>query len=1112
MKPQQLTLALVSGAIICFVGVSSLSVGSVAIAQPPSSASTPSNEADRLFKQGTEQSQRGQSQEALKTFQRALAIVREMKDRSREAQILYAIGNTHFALQQYSEAVEAYQQALPLFRDQRNLLARDPNVSWIDVSIAQIHSQIGQIYSLIGEYAKSQTSFDQALALFQSVLEQAKASQDMKRLIRQNMLVSYGTLSISFLTQKQYEPALKYQQSALETARQLKDSKQEQASLELIVTIYALQGNAYQQQQKYESALESFQKGLKIAEANNFQRWQGMTLLAIGQIYVSRQDFTQGLKYQNQALAVAQQNKNRSVQIQVLFGRGAIYRKLSRYPEALADFQQAHDLLKTTGDSLGAASMLVPMGEIYAVQNQSEQSLNAWQQAEKSLENNPFAQFANGINANNVEQVCQLAQQVGATEGLFSLADNCASAYALGTEALKRPFVLEGLNSVLKDLNRSLLTLKGAILHSKGQLYLKQANYQQASVYYQKALPILRQVGSPIQGATLGDIGITYLLQGQYDQALNFTKHAVEVSRSFKHRINEEDALAYLAIAAWAQGNTALALETFKQKAIVENEGLSNNLIIGSEEQKRSFLDGKTRSIDLTVAFHLQSAPKNSEAARLAINTVLQRKGRILDAASNDLQRLRRNLKPEDQKLLNDLNIARVAYVNLFYDQSKTLTESDFKTQATTLKSRIDSLENALAQRSAEFRTQIQPVALEGIQAMIPANAALVEFVRYSPFNLKANRLSEVWKASRYAAAIMTRQGNPQWIDLGEAKSIEQTIEQFRDRLQDPSNSENRSRDQLARVLDRQVMQPIRKYLGNTKHILISPDGALNLIPFEALKDEQNQYLIERYAFSYLTSGRDLIRFAAAPPSRQAPVVFSEVDYDRANQVAVKPDSTYRSIDLASEKFAPLETAAETQQIKKAFPNAIVFRQQDATKTALQQIQAPLILHLATHGFFLPAQRKDEQEPISFRNNPLLRSGLILAGFNQHNSSANRTDKSVLTALEATGLDLYGTQLVVLSACETGLGDPSIGEGIYGLRRALVIAGSQSQVLSLWKVRDDATGILMQQFYDNLKAGKGRHEALRDAQLQLLRSPNYQNPHYWAAFVPSGNWTALPTK
>jgi CHAT domain-containing protein len=96
-----------------------------------------------------------------------------------------------------------------------------------------------------------------------------------------------------------------------------------------------------------------------------------------------------------------------------------------------------------------------------------------------------------------------------------------------------------------------------------------------------------------------------------------------------------------------------------------------------------------------------------------------------------------------------------------------------------------------------------------------------------------------------------------------------------------------------------------------------------------------------------------------------------------------------------------------------------------------------------------------------------------------------------------------------LSACETGVGDISVGEGIYGLRRALVIAGSQSQVLSLWKVGDRATVELMKTFYANLKAGMGRHEALRQAQLKLLQHPNYQNPFYWAAFIPSGNWEPL---
>jgi CHAT domain-containing protein len=106
-------------------------------------------------------------------------------------------------------------------------------------------------------------------------------------------------------------------------------------------------------------------------------------------------------------------------------------------------------------------------------------------------------------------------------------------------------------------------------------------------------------------------------------------------------------------------------------------------------------------------------------------------------------------------------------------------------------------------------------------------------------------------------------------------------------------------------------------------------------------------------------------------------------------------------------------------------------------------------------------------------------------------------------------MDLRGTQLVVLSACETGLGDVKVGDGVYGLRRALVIAGSQSQVLSLWSVDNIATTTLMSKYYQNLKAGKGRHEALQAAQRELMNTPNYQHPYFWAGFVPSGDWAPL---
>jgi CHAT domain-containing protein len=144
---------------------------------------------------------------------------------------------------------------------------------------------------------------------------------------------------------------------------------------------------------------------------------------------------------------------------------------------------------------------------------------------------------------------------------------------------------------------------------------------------------------------------------------------------------------------------------------------------------------------------------------------------------------------------------------------------------------------------------------------------------------------------------------------------------------------------------------------------------------------------------------------------------------------------------------------------------------------------------------------------VGFLEDPLLRSGLILAGVSQRNSGPG--EDGVLSALEATGLDLRGTELVVLSACETGIGEIKVGDGVFGLRRALVLAGAESQVTSLWQVDDKATRDLMVDFYTRLKNGEGKGEALRNAQLNMMRSPERAHPYFWASFIEIGDWKPL---
>jgi CHAT domain-containing protein len=254
---------------------------------------------------------------------------------------------------------------------------------------------------------------------------------------------------------------------------------------------------------------------------------------------------------------------------------------------------------------------------------------------------------------------------------------------------------------------------------------------------------------------------------------------------------------------------------------------------------------------------------------------------------------------------------------------------------------------------------------------------------------------------------------------------------------------------------------------------------------------------------------------------------------------------------LSEVYFAPLGgTAQEARSIETLFPEASLLTGAQATKTAVEKVAAPSILHIATHGFFLQdaGTAVAANAPVATRGigsvppavaggsstrsvpeatgsvaqvptrginarakieNPLLRSGLALAGANLHN---NNSDDGILTALEASGLNLWGTKLVVLSACDTGLGEVRNGEGVYGLRRAFVLAGAESLVMSLWPVSDYATRELMTSYYKNLKEGMGRGAALRQVQLDMLKHNPKLHPFYWANFIQSGEWANLDGK
>jgi CHAT domain-containing protein len=577
------------------------------------------------------------------------------------------------------------------------------------------------------------------------------------------------------------------------------------------------------------------------------------------------------------------------------------------------------------------------------------------------------------------------------------------------------------------------------------------------------------------------------------------------------------------------KGDGPQALAVMFRSGEIRERSLSHNLPLGSERQKIGYLELFSKDTDNTLSLHGRLAPQDARALQLAFTTLLRRKGRGLDAMTDTVSALHDRSNPEDEAVLRQLSDERSQLAALTLKGPDKTNASQYPSLIKQREDEVDRLEADVSRRSLEFRARSSPITLAAVKSAIPAGTALIEFARYRP--VKATAGTEL--PARYAAYVLSAEGDPRWTDLGEAARIDHALENWRLALRDPARTDVR---RLARAADAMLMQPVRTLLNASVHLLVSPDGPLNLVPFAALVDEDDRYLVERFTITYLTSGRDLLRLQVPRASREAAVVVADPDFGEPAVVA--PAGT---VDYSQVFFGPLPgVSAEVRALKPLLPHAAFFVKEQATEAVVKRVAGPSILHIATHGFFLQdrvsatgastassasspaasAGNGNHAPPsgvgvtrlgrfAAYTDNPLLRSGLALAGANRGTSGS---DDGLLTALEVAGLDLWGTKLVVLSACDTGIGEVKNGDGVYGLRRALVLAGAESQMMSLWPVSDRSTSDLMVAYYTKLTNGDGRGGALRHVQLQMLRGTPRAHPYYWAGFILSGQWTPLDGK
>lgn len=1017
----------------------------------------------------------------LSKYQNAFLAVGDTS-KTNYADILTGLGQLKSNEAQYNQAISLFNKANKIY--QQDLESN--NIKFIDNQFSKATT-----FQILGDYEKAE-------AIYKEVINARKITYGINHPSYAQSLHYLGLLYNYKAEYKRAEPLIL---EALEIRKNTFGKTHTQYSQSL-----ANLGYLYNRLGMYDKVESIYLECREIEEKNRGTSHPsyGATVNNLGAFYHKIGDYDQAEKYHREVLEIRKRvlGIEHPKYAESLKNLGNTLMVIGNYNESEKLLLKAKEILFEVYDTehQQSAHCLNDLGTLYSKLGQYEKAEQAFTAAlnirEKVLgKEHPLY----GRSLFNLAGAYKAKSDYEKAKSLYKDAFETTQK-SLGEKHYFNAVCLKGLSTINAQLNK----------HEEARSQLTQA---------QSILEIALGTEHFYNAILLDDLGTINTELKNYDKAEEQFLKAIKIRRNIfgEDNLIGASCAANLSILHKQKNNLKKAAEY----ALIHNKLQINSLKTSfdflSEIEKLRFHQRIIGSFDL-----LKSIGKNfssPEYNNAIFNTLLVEKGIHLQSTIQTKKYIFAQEDNSTNNLYDQLNLTRIEHI-------KQLEKpKDKRIRVDSLQTQIEVFEKQLATISTSFRKALRTnnIDISDIQSKIKSNEIVIEFTHYKP-----NKDSD---STLYAACILTSENHPQYVSLFEEKELASRLEM----LSKGTNNINElygvamrglvTRVKSQRSLYEMIWEPLEPILNNKKLIYYSLSGLLHRLNLQAISIDEETVLADQYQMINLMSSRTIAAPAEIITNNSA-YIIGGVDYNTPipdiDEIAINPepkndlafhnsDPILRSVPWQYLKWTEKETNEINNILGESGYTLTYKTQQDATEEDFKKLgtntKSPQIIHLATHGYFFPDPQitKDGTGENIFKlsEHPLMRSGLILTGANDawlSKANTHSHEDGILTAFEISNMNLSNTELIVLSACETALGDIIGNEGVFGLQRAFKMAGAKYLIMSLWQVPDRATSVFMSSFYNNwLKNKLSIREAFNTTQLQMR--DRFFDPYNWAGFT-----------